>query len=128
MITERPLQTPLGGIDVTLEHDLRLGRHLEIDGLAGDHGHPGAAQPAREHHLVDAGRQGRRAGVDRDRIAAEGDGDLHRLALLLRDPLVLGRALVRLPVHPEGPLVVDLQAVHADVARARDRIAREHEG
>ncbi len=31
-------------------------------------------------------------------------------------------------MHAEGPLVADLQAVHADVARARDWIAREHEG
>jgi hypothetical protein len=38
---------------------------------------------------------------------------------------MLGRALVDLPVHAERLVVVDLEPVHADVARAGDRIARE---
>jgi hypothetical protein len=42
--------------------------------------------------------------------------------------LVLGAALVRLPVHAEGSIVEHLQTVHADVAGAGEGIAREHGG
>ena len=38
---------------------------------------------------------------------------------------MLGRALVDLPVHAEGLVVVDLEAIHAHVTRAGDGITRE---
>ena len=41
------------------------------------------------------------------------------------DSLVLGAALVDLPVHAQGALVEHLQAVHADVAPAGGRVARD---
>ncbi len=41
---------------------------------------------------------------------------------------MLRRALVDLPVHPEGAVVEHLQAVHAHVARARRGIAGEDQG
>ena len=121
VIAEGPFETALRGIDPALEHDLRLRRHLEIHRLARHHRHARPAQPAREHHLVDAGRQGRRARVDRARVAAEGDGHLHGLLLLFGDAMMLGGALVDLPVHAERLVVEHLKTVHADIARPRDR-------
>jgi len=67
-----------------------------------------AAQPSREDDLVDAGRQRRGGRVDHRRIAAERDRDGHavgRFTLRLGDPMVLGAALVGLPVHAERAIV-----------------------
>ena len=128
VVPEGALEPPLRRVHPALEHDLGLRGHLQVHRLAGDHGDARAAEPAREHHLVHAGRQGRRARVDRHGVAAQRDGDLHAAgAALLRHPLVLGRALVDLPVHAERAVVVDLQAVHPHVARLRHRVAREDE-
>ena len=84
------------------------------------------SQPA-EDHLVDARGQRRRGGVDRRGIAAQRDGDLHAASpRSSAQPLVLGRALVDLPVHAERALIEDLEPVHAHVARARHGVRREH--
>ena len=42
--------------------------------------------------------------------------------------MMLGGALVNLPVHAERLVVEHLETVHADIARPRDGIAREHHG
>ena len=125
VIAEGPFEPALGRIHRALEDDLGFGGHLDVHRLALDHGHARSTQPAGEDHLVDARRQRRRGGVDRGRVSAQRDGDVHRPAPLLRETLVLGRALVDLPVHAERAIVVDLEPVHAHVARAAHRILRE---
>ena len=61
------------------------------------------------------------------RIGAERDRDVEPLAEPLGDAVMLGAALVPLPVHAGRPPVVHLHAVGADVAHARLGIARDHE-
>src|SRR5262249_23001740 len=108
VIAEGPLDPPLRRVHRPLEHDLGVGGHLHVDGLRRDHGHARPAQPAREHHLVDARRQRRRGGIDARRIAAQRDGHFHGPPTLLSHALVLGGALVDLPVHSQRTVVEDL--------------------
>ena len=62
VVAERPLGQPLARLDVALQHDLRVRRHLQRHGQAVDHLDPLAAQEAGEQVLVDVARQ-RRAGA-----------------------------------------------------------------
>ena len=124
MVAERSLQHErLRGIDVSLEHDLRLGGHLEVAGDRLGQLHRLAAEEAGEEELVDRGRQRRRAGIDAGRIAAERDDDRHPLAFRGHLAPVRGADLVPLPVHGERVAAEHLDAVHADVADAARRIA-----
>ncbi len=125
VIAERAFAPALGGVHVSLQDDLGLRRHLQLDRPAGHELHPVAAQPAGEDDLVDSGRQGGGGGVDHRRVAAERDRHRHARGGPM---LVLGAALVRLPVHAERAIVEHLQPIHPDVARAGDGIAREHAG
>ena len=148
VVTEGAFEPALAGIHVALEHDLGLRGHLEVDGPARDHLHAAPAEPAREDDLVHGRWQRRRRRVDQRGIAAEGDRDGHAvcwsgvpgagalrgwravgtawLRCVRHHALVLGATLVGLPVHAEGPVVEHLEAVHADVARARLRVPGEH--
>src|SRR5208337_5107791 len=42
--------------------------------------------------------------------------------------VMFGSDFLSLPVHPRGALIVDLHAIHADVALPGFRIARDHTG
>src|SRR5207253_529929 len=192
VVAEGALEAALAGVHVALEHDLGLGRRLEVDRPARHHLDAPPAEPAREDNLVHARRQRRAGRVDQRGIAAEGDRDGHHFsgvpgagadrgwraggavwlrrsgvpgagadrgwraggavwlrrsgvpgagadcgwpaggAVWLRpskficEALVLGAALVGLPVHAEGPIVEDLEPVHPDVARAGARVPGEH--
>jgi hypothetical protein len=53
-IAERPLATPLVGIHLALEHDMRARRHLESDGSAPDQLDAPPGQKAAELQLVEA--------------------------------------------------------------------------
>ena len=118
VITERPFRVPRARLDPPFEDHLRRGRHLQRDRDAVDHVDPVALQESGEQVLVDVGRQrrGRRVG-DRGR-AAERDGDRQPLAAALGNRGVRGRVLVDLPVQADRPLVVLLQAIQPEVARA----------
>ena len=126
MVAKRPFQPVLVGIDVAFDHDLGVGRGLDVLRDALDERHRLAAQPPGQQVLVDVGRQRGGPAPRLGRVAAQGDRardtvllDGARLALVLR------AAFVALPVHAQRAAVVFLQAVHAHVARPRDRIARD---
>jgi hypothetical protein len=108
---------------VALEHDLRVRRHLEVDGLRLHELDRLPAQEAGEHELVDVLRQRRARGVRRHRIEPERDRDLD---LPVGGEVVRAPVLVDLPVHVRRPGVDLLHAVHADVAHARARVLRDH--
>ena len=129
VIAERPLREELlARIDVALEHEVRVGRDLEVDRLAAHVLDRLAAQEPGEHPLVDAVGQRRGRGVGERRIAAERDRDLEPLAELLRAPEVTRARLVDLPVHRRRAAIDALHAVHADVARAGVGILRDDVG
>jgi hypothetical protein len=77
VVAERSLEAPLRRVDVAFEHDLGIGRHLDVDRAAADELDGASAQPAREDDLVHPGRQRRRRRVDHGRVAAEDDGHGH---------------------------------------------------
>ena len=131
VVAERPLLPALARGHPALQHDLGLRRHLEVARHAARELDAPAAEPAGEDDLVHAGRERRGGRVDQRRIGAERDRHGHPRAgarRLERHALVLGAALVGLPVHAERHVVEDLQPVHADVARPGARVAREHRG
>jgi hypothetical protein len=117
VISERPLREEiLARVDIALQHEVRLGGHLEIDRLAAHVLDGLAAQEPGEHPLVDAVRQRRGRRVGERGIAAERDRDLEAFAELLRAAEVARPGLVDLPVHRGGAAVDALHPVHPDVA------------
>ena len=85
-------------------------------------------QKAREDHLVNVARQGRRRGIREDGICSNGNSDLDAvLALLLCRTEVLRTVFMNMPVHARRILVVLLQTIHADVALASLGIFRKNE-
>ncbi len=122
MVPEWPFGATLARFHVTFQHDLGVGRHLEIDGAALHHVHRLAAQEAREHHLVDDAREWSGGRVGDGGVGADGHGYLQAPA---GGAIVVGCVLVQVPMHAGRAGVVDLQAVHARVAHARARIPGE---
>ena len=118
VIAERPLGRPLPRLEVSLQHDLGLGRHLERHGAAVDHLDPLTPEEPGEQVLVDVARQRRAGRVADDGIAADRDGHRQSLSQPLGDRVVRGRVLVDLPVHTERVPRVLLQPVQAQVALA----------
>jgi len=84
----------------------------------------GAGSPG-QHELVDVLGQRRAGRIGGDRIEAERDRD--RDAPVRREP-VGAAVLVDLPVHERRAAVDHLHPVHADVACAAARVARDHRG
>ena len=130
VVAERPFRAQFAQRDVALQHDLGVGRHFKIAGLALDHLDRTAAQETGDHHLVEIGRQRQDGRVHRRRVGADGDGDVHAFGLAFGHsaPVVLRALLVRLPVHAGSALVVNLHPVHAAVALAGIGVARKDHG
>ena len=120
MIAERPLVGHgLGRVDVPLEHEVGIGRHLQIDGLASDRRDGLFSQESGEHPLVDAIGQRGGGRVGHRGIAAERHGHIDTSKPeLARPPQVTGAGLVDLPVHRGGAAIELLHPVAADVADA----------
>ncbi len=106
VIAERSLQMLLARIHVPLDDDFRIGRHFEWLRHTLDQLDRLAAQPAREHHLVNVGWQWRGASPDDCRIATQRHRNRNSFrANVLRDALMLRAAFVTLPVHPQRLLI-----------------------
>ncbi len=56
-LAERPFRLEQFGIDQALDHDLGVGRHVEIDADAFRHADRRAGEPARDRHLVEIDRR-----------------------------------------------------------------------
>ena len=123
VIAERALDPDVVLRHVSLEDDLGIRRHLEVDGLALDELDRLSAEEAGEHQLVEVLRE-RRAG----RVSGHGiepDRDRDGNSTVLGGEEIGPAVLVHLPVH-EGRRAVDhLHPVHADVARTRLRVLRD---
>ena len=125
VVAEGALGAQLLGVHVAFQHDLGVGRHLDIHRLALDHLHRLLADESGHQHLVDAFRQRQRSGEADGRIGADGHRHLDAASAVLRLAVVRGAALVDVPVHARGPLVEDLHAIHAAVALAGLRVLGE---
>ena len=119
VVAERPLDPGLSRRHVPLQHDLRVGRDLEVDGLALDQLDRLLAKNARDRKLVHLWRQRHRARPHRRRVAAKRDRHVDPLHLHpLAGPVMPRPHLVALPVHAGSPAVVHLHPVRAHVAAA----------
>ena len=124
MVAERPFEPDVVARDRALEHDLGVGRDLQVDRLALDELHRRALEEPCDHELADVLRQRRARRVGGDGVETDGHCDRNRP--FRRFEQVGAPVLVDLPVH-EGRAPVDLlHPVHADVADTRARIARDH--
>src|ERR1019366_67981 len=86
------------------------------------------AEIAGEQKFIQSVWQRRGRGEGKHRIAADEDADGHALALFVITPAMARGDFLQLPVHAGGFVVVDLDAIHADVALAGVRITRHDAG
>ncbi len=129
VVAERTLQHQrLTGVDVALEDQVRFGRHHQVAGDRPRQSDRAASQKAREHVLVDVGREGGRRRVDRGRVTSQHDRHRHALAPPRHLPPVSRAHLVALPVHRAAVPVQHLHPVHPDVAHPGSGVARHHLG
>jgi hypothetical protein len=83
VIAERPFAPALARLNVAFEHDLRVGRHFEIDGPALHQLDAALAEDAGEHQLVEPFRHRRGGRVLQHRIGAQRDRNVEPLAKAL---------------------------------------------
>ena len=112
--------------DAAFEHDFRLGRHAHVVGEAFDHVERLAVQRAGDREFVDIERRDRLGGERGQRVDADGDGDLERLACALRFA-VEGERVAGQQQNAEFVRRVDLAAMDGDVLRAGLRISRDQQ-
>jgi hypothetical protein len=91
-----------GRVDVAFDHEIRVGRHFEIVGLALDQFDRFLAQVTGEQEFIEAIGQRRRGGEGKHRVAAEEDGHGHAGAGLVVAPAMARAHLLQLPVHAGG--------------------------
>ena len=127
---ERAFRLEQFAVDQAFDHDLGVGRHVQVDGRRLGDADGRAGQPAGHRHLVDIDRQFLRAGEQHDRRAADDDGAGHRLlALLIFAPVQIaaGAARARRHAHAEPVLRFERGAIGAHVLHAGLGIARDAE-
>ena len=125
VVSKRALGLRLAPHAIALNDDLRIGRDLQVDGLALDHINRLISQPASNHVLVDVLGQRHRTRVRRNRIGSERKRDFHAP---LAFAMIGSGVLVHLPMQTELILAVLLEPIHADVAAASNGILRDHVG
>ena len=129
MVAERPLVAErLGGVDEALDHDVGVGRNLEVVGFALHHLDRLAAEIAGEQEFIQPVRQRRGGAKRKHRVAAEEDGHRHPLAGFVVAASVARGDFLQLPMHAGGRVVVNLHAIHAEVAVAGVGVARDDAG
>ena len=125
MVAERTLDRLLfGRIDVSLDHEVAVGRNPQIAGQASHQLDRTAAQKPGQQILVQIVRHRSRRGVSVGGIAAQTDRHGHPTAEPTVSPVMSLAGFVHMPVHSGRPLRKDLHPVHAHVADAAFRIDR----
>ena len=129
VIAKRSFDALFARVHVPFDNNLRVRRNLNRLRNTADEVNRLAAQPARQHHLVNIRRQRRGTRPDDRGIAAERYADRDALrANIARDAFVLRAAFLTLPVHSKRLIVQDLEAIHADVAPPGFWIAAKDRG
>jgi len=125
MVAERPLdRLLLGRIDISLDHEVAVGRNLQIAGQTSHQLDRTTAQKPGQQILVQIVRHWGRRGVSVDGIAAQTDRHGHPTAESPVSPVVPLAGFVHMPVHSGRTLREDLHPVHTHVANAAFRIDR----
>ncbi len=129
VIAERALVPQrLARIHVAFDDEVGIGRHFQIVGLALDELDRFFPQIAGEQEFIEPIGQRRGGGEGEDRIAAEENRDGHACAGFVIAAAVARADFLQLPVHAGGVVVVNLHAIHADVALAGVGVLRDHAG
>src|SRR6266568_2002193 len=84
VVAKWPLRAHFIQVDVALQHNLRVGRHFQIVGLAGHHFHRLAPQEAGKHHLVEVRRNRQHPCQPRFRIPREYQRECDEASGILR--------------------------------------------
>ena len=116
VIAEGPLGARLARLDISLDHEITAGRHLKRLGDALHQLHGFLAGESGKEDLIDPVGKRCRGSQCEGWIATEADGDGHLLSSLVVALAVSCADLVHLPMHACGGTVIDLDAIHADVA------------
>ena len=116
---EGSFKAGLSRLDVSLQHDFCVRRHLHVNGLTLDHLYGMISQKSCQHHLVYVRGHGCGGGVGDGRVTAQGGGYLCPFTLFPIHAIVPCAVVVHVPVHARCLLVVDLEPVHACVSGAR---------
>ena len=128
MVSERPFGSQLSGGDVAFKDVFGMGGDFKVNCFALHKLHRLLSDEARYGELVHVRRQGHGAAPYGCGIASEGHGDLQFLeALRFANAVVMGAALVGLPVHSSGVAVENLHAVDPDVSASRLWVSRHHQ-
>jgi hypothetical protein len=106
------------GVDVAFDDKVRIGRNHEVVGLTFDEFDRFFAEVTGEEEFVEAVRERRGCAESKHGVATDEDGDGHALAGFVIAASVTGGDFLELPVHAGGLGIVNLDAVHADVAIA----------
>ncbi len=106
------------GIHVAFDNEVGVGGNFEIVGFALDEFDGFFAEITGEEKFVEAVGQRRSGGEGEHGIAAQKNGHGHARAGFVVPASVARADFLELPVHAEGALVVNLEAIHADVAFA----------
>ena len=129
VVAERAfLAQRLARVNVAFDDEIRVGGNFEVVGLAFDEFNGFFAEVTRQQEFVEAVGQWRSGGEGEHRIAAEEDGDGHARAGFVVTAAVARADFLELPVHAGGALVVNLDAIHADVALAGVRVFGDDTG
>lgn len=106
------------GIDVTFDDKVGIGGDHEVVGLAFDEFDRFFAEITGEEEFVEAIGQWGGGAEGKYGVATDEDRDGHALAGFVVAASVAGGDFLKLPVHAGGLGVVNLDAIHADVAVA----------
>ena len=119
MVAERAFVAErLGRVNVAFDDEVGIRRDFQVVGLALDEFDGFFAEVTGEEEFVEAVGQWRGGGEGEHGIAAEKNGDGHARTGFVVAAAVSRANFLKLPVHAGGAVVVDLDAIHADVALA----------
>ena len=126
VIAERPFVAQrFGRVNVTFDDEIGVGGDFEVIGLALHEFDGFFAEITGEEEFIQSVRHRRGGGEGKHRVAADENGDGHALALLIITTAMACGDFLELPVHAGGFVVVNLDAIHAEIALARVRVARD---
>src|SRR6266540_4099483 len=127
VVAKRTLPTKLlGGSDVALDDDIRIGRDLDIDRDAFYQFNAFLAQKTGEQDFIDLIGQRRSGGINHRRVAAQASRELKPAGMFFL-ALIMARAyFMGMPMHARSARIEHLHAVKTDVSRAFEWIFREN--
>ena len=127
VIAKRPFVAQrLGRINVTFDDEVGVGGDFEIVRLALHEFDRFLPQITSEEKFIQAVRQRCGGGEGKHRVTADENGDRHALALFVITTAMTRGDFLQLPVHAGGFVVVNLDAIHAEIPLAGIRVARDH--